>query len=228
MTMPLDCPEIERWQTTLDADFHAEQLGRLEQHLEMCPICRLRLDSASEGEEELRSCARRIGDPTTAAFDPTLTDFLERMRATKILDSVLQDEPPDLYFLGVSERPEILGTLGSYEVQEVIGQGGMGMVLKAYEPALHRLVAIKVLSAAVAGSATARRRFAREAQAAAAVCHDHIVVVHGVHEIDGLPYLVMQYVAGESLQERLDRVGSLEVEEVVRIGMQIALGLAGA
>src|SRR5207253_10499651 len=103
---------------------------------------------------------------------------------------------------------------GAYEVREVIGQGGMGIVLKAFEPALHRLVAIKVLAPTLAGSAVARRRFTREAQAAAAVCHDHIVTVHGVHEEAGLPYLVMQYVAGESLQDRLDRVGPLEILEI--------------
>src|SRR5204863_7521671 len=71
-------------------------------------------------------------------------------------------------------------------------------------------------------------RFIREAQAAAAVCHDHVVTVHGVDEVDGLPHLVMQYVAGESLQSRLDRAGPLPVEEVVRIGMQTASGLAAA
>jgi hypothetical protein len=113
-------------------------------------------------------------------------------------------------------------------VQEVIGQGGMGVVLKAFEPALHRLVAIKVLSPALAGSATARLRFTREAKAAAAVSHDHVVVVHGVHETEGLPYLVMKYVAGESLQERLDRAGPLELTEIVRIGLQTACGLAAA
>jgi hypothetical protein len=104
----------------------------------------------------------------------------------------------------------------------------MGVVLKAFEPALHRQVAIKVLSPPLAGSATARRRFRREALAAAAVCHDHVVAVHGVHEADGLPYLVMQYVAGESLQARLDRTGPLEVVEIIRIGMQTAAGLAAA
>jgi hypothetical protein len=134
----------------------------------------------------------------------------------------------DLYFLRPTDRPDLLGTLGDYEVQEVIGQGGMGVVLKAYEPALHRLVAIKVLAPALAGSATARQRFSREAKAAAAVCHDHVVPVHGIRETDGLPYLVMQYVAGESLQARLDRTGPLEVLEVVRIGMQTAAGLAAA
>ncbi len=104
----------------------------------------------------------------------------------------------------------------------------MGVVLKAFDPALDRQVAIKVMAAAVAGSATARRRFTREAKAAAAVCHEHIVPVHGVHEEDGLPYLVMQYVAGESLQSRLDRTGPLEIVEIVQVGLQTALGLAAA
>src|SRR5262249_27311060 len=128
-----------------------------------------------------------------------------------------------------AERPDALGRLGEYDVLEVVGQGGFGVVLKAYEPALHRLVAIKVLAPALAGSATARKRFTREAKAAAAVCHDHVVAVHAVHETDGgLPYLVMQYVPGQSLQERLAREGPQEVAEVVRIGMQAAAGLAAA
>jgi hypothetical protein len=90
------------------------------------------------------------------------------------------------------------------------------------------VVAIKVLSPFLACSVTARRRFTREAKAAAAVCHDHIVTVHAVAEVDGLPYMVMQYVAGESLQARLDRCGPLKVEEIVRIGLQTASGLAAA
>jgi hypothetical protein len=153
---------------------------------------------------------------------------LERMYEARPPVAAVGADPADLYFLDPSDRAGVLGTLGAYEVQEVIGQGGFGIVLKAYEPALHRLVAIKVLSPALAGSATARRRFTREAKAAAAVCHDHIVTVYGVSESDGLPYLVMQYVAGESLQQRLDRTGPLGVVEIVRIGMQTASGLAAA
>src|SRR5205085_10538484 len=103
----------------------------------------------------------------------------------------------------------------------------MGRVFKALDPDLNRVVAIKVLSPWLASSATARRRFVRESRAAAAVCHDHVVTVHNiVHETDGLPYLVMQYVPGESLQARLDRGGPLELAETVRIGLQTAAGLA--
>src|SRR5262249_28437656 len=153
---------------------------------------------------------------------PTLTLVLERLNDTKSPERAGTSEPTDLYFLRPADRPDLLGTLGDYEVLEVIGEGGMGVVLKALDPALHRLVAITVMAAAVAGSALARQRFKREAQAAAAVCHDHVVTVFGVHEVDTLPCLVMQYIGGESLQARLDRTGPLELAEIVRIGLQTA------
>jgi formylglycine-generating enzyme required for sulfatase activity len=111
---------------------------------------------------------------------------------------------------------------------EVIGRGGMGVVLKAFDAALHRVVAIKVMAPELATSATARKRFEREARAAAAVSHDHVVTIHAVEEAHGLPYLVMQYVAGVSVQDVLDQSGPLELKQILRIGMQTAAGLAAA
>src|SRR5690349_7784169 len=186
MPAPLDCPHIESWSPLLDASLAPEQRERYERHLEACPACQERLDRAEGPGDTLRRLRQGTGPGRTPS-----------------------PEPADLYFLRPADWPGLLGTLGGYQVQGVIGQGGMGLVLKAFDPALHRLVAIKVLSPVLAGSATARRRFTREAQAAAAVCHEHVVAVHGVGEADGLPYLVMQYIAGESLQERLDRLGPL-------------------
>jgi serine/threonine protein kinase/WD40 repeat protein len=232
MSATTQCLQFASWPRLLGDTLPPDERTRYEQHLEGCPVCQDQLDRCDECEDAWRKLARLIGDPTVIPADPTLTLVLERANSTfsdfERRTPNPDHDPFDLYFLRPADRPELLGTLGAYEVQEVIGQGGMGVVLKAYEPALHRLVAIKVLAAAVAGSATARRRFTREAQAAAAVCHDHIVPVHGVHETDGLPYLVMQYVAGESLQGRLDRTGPLEVTETVRIALQTASGLAAA
>jgi DNA-directed RNA polymerase subunit RPC12/RpoP len=228
MANPLDCPGSEGWQALRDGTLPPNQLALWEDHLEACPACRARLDEGAEGEDELRRRARRVGDPTVLPCDPTLAQFLERMREDAALAPATPAGPADLSFLRPCDRPGVLGTLGAYEVREFIGQGGMGVVLKAYEPALRRLVAIKVLAPALAASATARRRFRREARAAAAIRHDHVVTVHGVHETEGLPYLVMQYVAGESLQERLDRAGPPGVGEAVRIGREAAAGLAAA
>ncbi len=228
MPASLDCPEMERWQVLFADQATPEQWERYERHLESCPTCQERLDQAESAGELLRQQAQRLGDPTRAPSDPTLDQIVARLCERKGQERTAPVETADLYFLRPSNRPEVLGTLGEYEVREVIGQGGMGVVLKAFEPSLQRLVAIKVLSPALAGSRTARKRFTREAQAAAAVCHDHVVSVYGVREVDGLPYLVMQYVAGESLQERLNRTGPLAVGEIVRIGLQTASGLAAA
>jgi serine/threonine protein kinase len=104
----------------------------------------------------------------------------------------------------------------------------MGTVYRAFDEKLHRVVAIKLMATELAASATARRRFTREAQAAAAVCHDHVVTIHAVEEDHRPPYLVMQYVEGVSLQDKLDRTGPLGLREVLRIGMQTAAGLAAA
>ena len=101
--------------------------------------------------------------------------------------------------------PTRSGRLGTYEVKGVLGRGGMGVVFKAFDPALNRNVAIKVLAAALASCGAARRRFLREARAAAAVVHEHVVAVFAVVESAGLPFLVMEYVPGRSLQDRLDQ-----------------------
>jgi WD40 repeat protein len=228
MAAPLDCPPLPSWQSLFEDVLAPEQRADYEQHLETCQACQERLRWAERESDPLLSMMRQVGDPTIAPADPTLGYFLSRLHELGQTDRVLAAEPPDLFFLQPTSRPDVLGTLGRYEVEEVIGQGGMGIVLKAFDPALHRPVAIKVMAPALAGSATARRRFTREARAVAAVRHDHVVTVHGVHEAQGLPYLVMQYVAGESLQARLDRCGPLDAREVGRIGKEAALGLAAA
>jgi serine/threonine protein kinase len=223
-----NCPSLERWRTLLADDLAPDEEEICERHLRSCPACRELLDRAGEHGDALLGLAREVGDPTTIPADAELTQVLGHWHAGSPRRPPAPAEPADLSFLHPGERTDVLGSLGAYAVRQVIGQGGMGVVLQAYEPALHRLVAIKVMAPALAGSALARRLFTREAKAAAAVSHEHVVAVHAVHEAGGLPYLVMQYIDGESLQARLDRTGPLEVEEVVRIGLQTASGLAAA
>ena len=122
----------------------------------------------------------------------------------------------------------MLGRIDGYEISGVIGCGGMGAVLKGFDRSLNRVVAIKVMAPHLASSGAARLRFAREAQAAAAMTHDNVIDIYGVSEANGLPYLVMPYARGPSLQKRIDDRGPLPVVEVLRIGSQIAAGLAAA
>jgi WD40 repeat protein len=136
--------------------------------------------------------------------------------------------PDDLSFLGPPVAPGCLGRLGHYDVGEVVGRGGMGVVLRAVDTKLQRVVAIKVLAPQLAASGTARQRFLREAHAAAAVRDDHVVGIYAVGDEGPVPYLVMEYIAGITLDDRIKQGGPLQVKEVLRIGMQIARGLAAA
>lgn len=121
-----------------------------------------------------------------------------------------------------------IGRLGETEIHEVIGHGGMGVVLKGYQPELRRLVAVKMLAPQLAVSSAARQRFAREAQATAAILHPNVMPILTVNSSGTLPYIVMPYVACESLQQRIDNTGPLELVDILRIGMQTANGLAAA
>jgi serine/threonine protein kinase len=103
----------------------------------------------------------------------------------------------------------------------------MGVVLRAFDEKLHRIVAIKVMASELAAISPPRKRFLREARSAAQVRHEHVVDIHAVEE-QPIPYLVMEHIAGETLQQRHERVGPFEVREVLRLGQQIARGLAAA
>ncbi len=136
-----------------------------------------------------------------------------------------EDAPLD--FLQPSTKPGSLGRLGHYEVLEVLGRGGFGIVLKAFDEMLQRVVAVKVMAPQLAATSPARKRFLREARASAAIRHDNVVAIYDVEE-QPIPYLVMEFIAGETVQQRLDRTGPLDAPEVARIGRQIAEGLAAA
>jgi HD-like signal output (HDOD) protein len=115
-----------------------------------------------------------------------------------------------------------------YEVRAEIGRGGMGIVFKGYDPLLDRFVAIKMLTPERLASAAARERFAREAKTSASIQHENVVVIHAVSDVNGLPYIVMEYVAGSSLQDLLVKGGPLPIPDVIRYGRQIAAGLHAA
>jgi serine/threonine protein kinase/Tol biopolymer transport system component len=111
--------------------------------------------------------------------------------------------------------------LGPYEILGPIGAGGMGQVWKARDTRLERIVAIKVLPPQAAASTEARQRFEREARAASALNHPHICTLYDIGSQDGIDYLVMEYLEGETLAQRLQR-GALPLEEALNAATQIA------
>src|SRR5512139_2075221 len=119
--------------------------------------------------------------------------------------------------------------LGHYEITEKIGEGGMGAVYKARDTHLDRFVAIKVLPAAKVADPDRKRRFEQEAKSASALNHPNIVTIHDIDQAEGVDYIAMEYVAGRTLAETVER-GNLPLGEVLKYAVQIgdALGAAHA
>jgi serine/threonine protein kinase/WD40 repeat protein len=230
MHAPQGCPSDGYWQELLRGTLSDEQQQALAEHVTHCAGCQQSLDRLASPDKPWTEIARRVDaqpGPKESALHRAMQDLKNPAASHDDGESRAEDEL-SLHFLRPGDKPGILGYLGSYEVTEVIGRGGMGVVLKALDPSLNRYVAIKVMAPQLATSAAARKRFAREARAAAAISHEHVVAIHAVDELNGLPYLVMEYVPGLSLQQRLDRDGPLELTAILRIGMQTAAGLAAA
>jgi len=116
-----------------------------------------------------------------------------------------------------------------YRIISKIGQGGMGQVYKAEDTKLGRHVAIKLLSPDATQDVIAKRRLLAEAQSASALNHPNIVTIHAIEEADGLDFIVMEYVDGETLKACVERSGALPLTMLLDIGIQIADALqAGA
>ena len=112
-------------------------------------------------------------------------------------------------------------TLGPYEIQAPLGAGGMGEVYKARDTRLDRTVAIKVLPEHVAADPDLKQRFEREAKTVAALSHPHICTLYDIGSQDGIDYLVMEYLEGDTLAQRLEK-GALPLDQALKIAVEIA------
>lgn len=219
MNHPQTCLSAELMRQLTHDELSPSELQEVEHHVSDCERCRQLLEAPQSDPEWQDKIVRILRTPLNP---PQATvDHIDRGSEGESLESILR-------LLGPTDDPHMLGRIGSYEVVGVIGRGGMGVVFKAFEPALNRFVAIKILLPHLAVSGAARKRFAREGQAAAAVIDDNVLPIYSVAQWQGIPYLVTQYSRGITLQKRIQDQGPLELKEILRIGMQTARGLAAA
>lgn len=130
--------------------------------------------------------------------------------------------------LAPAQGTDELGRLGKYRVLGILGHGGMGVVFKGHDPIADRLVAIKAIRPSLGAGEAVRKRFLREARTMAAVSHERIVQLYEVNEDRGVPFLAMEYLVGEPLDQRIENGPPLSVAETLRIGREVAEGLAAA
>lgn len=225
--MNLEAPRCDRQR--IDTFLRSNQIqisdAELISHLDVCKDCRDYMEQQAADRDCWNNASHLLQETefdlaSSSEYSAGAIDLL-RVSIPTSIQSVLEMLIP-------SEDPSRLGRLDGYEITGVVGAGSMGVVLKAIDPALDRIVALKVMAPHLASHATARKRFEREAKAAAAVLHPNVIPIYAVSSGGPIPYLVMAYIRGGSLQKRIDREGALNIGEILRIGSQIAAGLAAA
>lgn len=215
-------------ESCLCGELSDDQEAAIQHHLDGCTACRSQFDVAAGEPNDwqristaLKIEQQAIRSSSSQSYDLHAAPYFPGDYAQAPIDFAIS-------FLEPSNREGALGRLGEYEIHNVIGFGGMGIVLKGFQEELNRPVAVKVMAPHLATSAAARKRFLREAQATAAIVHPNVMPILSVSEKAALPFLVMPYVACHSLQQRLDAEGTLPLVEVLRIALQVAEGLAAA
>ena len=196
MNAQVSCPTPADLKSLLDATLAEPRQTEVSRHLESCADCQRRLESLAAGGDSWSGVAAQLrGEdaPGGPALDQAVEELASVGGAGLTTDTRPADEDVPLDFLDPPAEAGHLGRLEQFGVLEVIGRGGMGIVLKAFDESLRRIVALKVMSPRLATSATARQRFVREVQAAAAVRDEHVVGIYAVGEAKGLPYLAMEY-----------------------------------
>jgi hypothetical protein len=173
----------------------------------------------------------RIAVDEAIAQDPALFDTIAYLESTPLSGasgptSRIGAEP--YFFLKPPLQGDELGRLADFRVLQLLGQGGMGIVFRAEDTRLGRVVALKVVQPRFAFDTRARLRFMREARAMAALKSDHVVTVYEVGVANDLPFLAMELLEGETLDSLQHKVGQLPLSRVVRIGKETAQGLAAA
>ncbi|HUY33449.1 MAG TPA: protein kinase [Pirellulales bacterium] len=222
------CPDQEALERLLRGLMAEDETRRLEQHLLECARC-CQATRALNVSDTLLDALRGVSALDGLPGDPDVLEMIDRLKTLRRYapraagESILSgDGSTDGDAWGLEELldpPQAegeLGRLAGYRVLRLLGAGGMGVVFVAEDPPLSRRVALKVMKRALAAREEHRLRFLREARAAAAIDHPHVVTVHQVGEHRGIPFLVMQLLKGESLDDRLRRLASRRAAQAPR------------
>ena len=239
-----ECPSVEQLKQLAVGRLPDPPAGSLEEHLLECEECAQQTAQLHQADTLL--VAMKQAGQTQPERSPEEVARLERLMSSLSglhVEATILSNPqgPSVATRDAAdvtrelsaawrapEDSDELGRIGGYRILKVLGAGGMGGVFLAEDLQLRRRVALKLMRPRAASAPGAAERFLREARAAAALRHDHIITIYQVDEDAGVPFLAMELLEGESLEDRLRREPTLPVNEVLRIGREIAEGLAAA
>lgn len=236
------CPSPTAWAEELKRESIAP---RWLVHLEQCPACQRTLDDLAadpalwfEAQETLadrpvdlthitESIVPLSMEPSRSLLSDPLCEY-ELAQLQRLLPSGANAEKSGNGSTLSYPPCEPIARIGRYELEQLIGRGGMGLVFRAWDTQLHRVVAVKSLGMSLWAMPAARERFIREGRAAAMLNHPHIVPMYDVINDPPVPALVMQYIAGPTLDEWIQSHGPMPWSQALRIALQLAEALCAA
>jgi tetratricopeptide (TPR) repeat protein len=186
-----------------------------------------RIKDVFDGARGLAVADRPAFVASACAGDTALQNEVERLLAAHQLAGSFLQAPAVLSGVGAASLVPDRATIAGYELLAFLGAGGMGEVYKAHDAKLERPVALKLLAAPLSNDPERLHRFRAEARAASALNHPHILVVHDVGDVDGRPFIVTEFVEGQTLRERMN-LDAFAIKDAVGITTQIAGALAAA
>lgn len=250
MTWANGCPSLSELRRLAANQVSAEELHHIQDHLNQCSGCAQAvqlhgpdLDRAVAFQQTAAKLQTTSSDDDSGSWiievpQPSLVEESEEQLSLVSCDQTLPNAGLRAMdrsssglvqtFLAPPQQADELGRLGPYRILKKLGSGGMGVVFLAEDIILRRSVALKVIKPSPVSFDEAKQRFLREARAAAALDHEHVVTIYQVGEDRGVPFLAMQLLQGETLADRLKRESQLAVLEAVRIARETAEGLAAA
>jgi serine/threonine protein kinase/WD40 repeat protein len=243
------CPDKDILERILLGQLQGAEAVLWEEHLSTCRRCVDTLAGLRSEDSLLEALRKKPASARSAEGEEVLGQLLQQLQL--LLPGLCREEqallpgsmdisggPPGPAgiesgplgrFLAPQQEPGELGRLAQYRLMKLLGQGGMGIVYQAEELRLQRPVALKVMLPRLAEEPENRSRFLLEARAAAAIEHERVIRVYEVGEANGLPFLAMELLHGESLETRLQRqAGPFPGPFILRAGREIAEGLAAA
>ncbi len=229
-----DCISREELHDFYFGDLQESRCLQIEEHLKTCSACQQGFRELEE-EDPLLTVMSSNDEAGEDDGKSSVLEIMNRLLLPPDRTPEFASSEADLQstvsafnqysFLAPAQNPDEIGRIGSFRVLEVLGAGGMGIVFRAEDPRLGRQVAIKVLKPEIRSRQTERIRFLREARAMAKLQSDYVVPLLAIDEENGVPFLVMPYLKGQSLEDRLSHGEPLSLLEIIKIGKEIAIGL---
>ncbi len=226
MANKINCPDVKWFRLLAAGRLTSEQEKKLERHLEKCETCQRHVDELNDLSQFETDTAHRVSNIVN----------MDSKNLQNRLNVIKSEEPTELAKVNnyLDVQPWLQSSsrgvdqIAEFEIIDFVGRGGMGVVFKCLDTKLERTVALKLMSPQMLAEDSASERFLREARSAAKINHPHVVTVHAVNEVRGLPYLVMEFIEGHSLENRIQSGQAMTFSEVSRIAQQVLAGLAEA